>query len=201
MKKLAAVALVIALVAGLCACGAKTDEPTQTGYAGIETTPENTEQMTARTGNTMSESAQDDAQEHYGANAENLAEMMHKVASYAPGTAGASLKKAEAAFEVLKYAVVHNIYVLDEDYLESILRKAKFDLDLEEKARIDDYLDDDGTNNVYALVMQALNDYDSVKSQFEDAGAAEMSDYVYSVRAAESFEKLADEIEDMDFDI
>ncbi|MBO4341518.1 MAG: hypothetical protein J5870_00300 [Clostridia bacterium] len=189
MKKLAAVALVIALVAGLCACGAKNNEPTFTSRIDIETTPENTEHMVVH-----SETAQEDGQEHYGVDAENLAEMLHKVALWVPGTAGSELKKAEAAFAVLRYAVVHNLYVLDEDYLDIIMKKAKFDLYNDERDRLEDNMDKNKDDNVYALVMQALSDYDSVKSLFEDVGAAEMSDYVYSVRAAESFEKLADEI-------
>ena len=106
---------------------------------------------------------------------DTLGEIFNDASEIGEGTAGSSLKKAELAARIASYAAVIGFTDDQVEELKSEMQ-AKYDtFDEEKQANID---------NAFVEAFQLLDkaivdgDYDSVKGQFEDAGAAEGLDVV-----------------------
>ncbi len=89
------------------------------------------------------------------------------VASYHPGTSGASLVKANVAAQVFSCAATRRFWCVHPDDLRAALEAAWEDLSGEERALFTENLD-----AVAELIDDAKTDWASVRGVFEDAGAA-----------------------------
>ena len=89
------------------------------------------------------------------------------------GTAGASLKMAEAAARVCEFAVAHELYNPDVEPMRANMRTAFEAMD--EDARNGFW---QGFDAVRALLDDCLEDYDAHRGLFEDAGVVDTLDEV-----------------------
>ena len=92
---------------------------------------------------------------------------LRAVASYHPGTSGASLVKANVASQVLACAAARRFWCVQPDDLSAELLAAWESLSDDERAAFRENLD-----AVAELIDEAKNDWAGVKGLFEDAGAA-----------------------------
>lgn len=84
------------------------------------------------------------------------------------GTAGVSLKQAEAAADLLGALVSSDAGYCDPDHLAAAIAEALGGMDAEARAELDENL-----SGVTSLLEGAFNGDDTVRGQFEDAGAWE----------------------------
>ena len=106
---------------------------------------------------------------------DTLGEILNDASEIGEGTAGSSLKKAALAARIASYAAAIGFTDDQVEDLKSEMQ-AKFDaFDKEKQANIDNAF-----MEAFGLLDKAIvdGDYDSVKGQFEDAGAAEGLDVV-----------------------
>ena len=106
---------------------------------------------------------------------DTLGDIFNEASEIGEGTAGVSLKRAKIAARIASYAAAIGF---SDDAVESLKAEMliKYDaLDEQEKKNVDDTFMDS-----FSLLDKAIvdGDYDSVKGQFEDAGAAEGLDTV-----------------------
>ena len=87
------------------------------------------------------------------------------------GTAGASLKTAIAASEVCAFAQAHALYAPDVESLRANMRAAFEAMRAEDRAAFWQ-----GFDAVRALLDDCLEDWETVRPQFEDAGVAAAMD-------------------------
>ena len=98
---------------------------------------------------------------------EDLAEFyFRRVAEVEQGTAGASLKQAAAACDVLSFAYGQDLWAGDIQTLRENMLAAWESLDADTQARFDENL----LTCIVPLIDAALADYGAVAGQFEDAG-------------------------------
>ena len=97
------------------------------------------------------------------------ADYFEAVASVEAGTAGASLKQAQAACNVLRFASDNDLWIADIPALRENILAAWEGLDDETRARFDEAM----FGGIASLMSEAFDDYAGVASQFEDAGVGE----------------------------
>ena len=90
------------------------------------------------------------------------------IAGVEQGTAGASLKLAQAAAEAADFAAAFELWDPDVELLRSNMLEAWESLTEEEQAAFDDNF-----VNVASLIDSCLNDWEANQGLFEDAGVAE----------------------------
>lgn len=107
---------------------------------------------------------------------EELAEdFIQVVAGIEQGTAGASLKQAIAACEVLRFAAGSDLAELGADGLKACLGEAMESVDEEARAAFEENLD-----GMAALLNACLEDWEANRPLFDDAGVAEEMDALVS---------------------
>ena len=144
MKRFITLALTLALVFLLAACGAKataTQAPAQADENTAEEAP----------------SAEDFCENYFT-----------PVISWHPGTAGSSLKLAMAACEVLKFAADEDLRNTDVPAMRDNMLKAFESLSADEQAVFDENF-----MSIYALIDSCFEDWESNRGAFEDSGTAE----------------------------
>ena len=102
--------------------------------------------------------------------ADNLAYgYFRKIGEMEQGTAGASLKAAQTAFEVMRYAASNSFQIQDQDVVRSEMLKSWEILSEEEQAAFDENF-----MTVVTLLDSCKADWESQRGLFEDAGCAQM---------------------------
>ena len=116
------------------------------------------------------------------------ASLFQKLTGLEEGTAGASLKQAQTAEELLTFAADKQIWNLDAYARTAAITEAWNGLSDEEKALAKRNFD-----GVAGMIDKAFKDYESVRGTFEDAGVAEdMKALSVNVYARRSFNALRD---------
>ena len=108
------------------------------------------------------------------------------------GTAGASLKSAVAAYEALKFAIDHKLADLegkDPGALKQAMEEALESFTPEEK----DELDRNLTGAIFSMTDSALENYDTVRDNFADAGAEDMEALAATDRASQHWAVLKEQ--------
>ena len=121
---------------------------------------------------------------------EDYKENMFKIlTTLEEGTAGSSLKAAQAAQEILSFATSRQIWNMEANARNAGIAKAWDGLTDEEKKLVKQYFGKEGS--VAWMIEDAFYDYDSVKGVFEDAGVADdMEALSQNIYARRSFEAL-----------
>ena len=116
------------------------------------------------------------------------ASLFKKLTGLEEGTAGASLKQAQTAEEILTFAADKQIWNLDAYARTAAITEAWSGLSDEEKALAKRNFD-----GVAGMIDKAFKDYESVRGTFEDAGVGEdMKALSVNVYARRSFNALRD---------
>lgn len=144
MKRFITLALTLALVFSLAACGAKAPAAQAPAQADENTAEE-------------APSAEDFCEKFFT-----------PVISWHPGTAGSSLKLAMAACEVLKFAADEDLRNTDVPAMRDNMLKAFESLSAEDQAVFDENF-----MSIYALIDSCFEDWESNRGAFEDSGTAE----------------------------
>ena len=118
---------------------------------------------------------------------EYVQEFFNVIGSVEQGTSGASLKMAQAAYDVYRFASVRRIWCIDTDALRSELLKAWESMTDEERAAFDaNFID------MLILINNCPEDFEPVRGPFDDAGiGAFMGDFLRDPIAAISWDKLS----------
>lgn len=95
-----------------------------------------------------------------------LSEYFTKVAGVEDGTAGASLKQAAAATEIVRFATINDLWDADGARLKKNILAAWEAMSEEDQSTFDSNLQD----IFIPLIDSAFGDYESVAGDFEDAG-------------------------------
>ena len=116
------------------------------------------------------------------------ASLFQKLTGLEEGTAGASLKQAQTAEEILTFAADKQIWNLDAYARTAAITEAWSGLSDEEKALAKRNFD-----GVAGMIDKVFKDYESVRGTFEDAGVGEdMKALSVNVYARRSFNALRD---------
>ena len=116
------------------------------------------------------------------------ASLFSKLTGLESGTAGSSLKQAQAAQEILSFAADRQIWNIDAYSRTAAITEAWNGLSDEEKALAKQNFD-----GVAELLDKAFKDYESVRGTFEDAGVGEdMKALSVNVYAKRSWNALRD---------
>lgn len=116
------------------------------------------------------------------------ASLFKKLTGLEEGTAGASLKQAQTAEEILAFAADKQIWNLDAYARTAAITEAWNGLSNEEKALAKRNFD-----GVAGMIDKAFKDYESVRGTFEDAGVGEdMKALSVNIYARRSFNALRD---------
>lgn len=121
---------------------------------------------------------------------EDYKENMFKIlTTLEEGTAGSSLKAAQAAQEILSFATSRQIWNMEASARNASIAKAWDGLTDEEKKLVKQYFGEDGS--ITLMIEDAFYDYESMKGIFEDAGVADdMAALSQNTYARRSFEAL-----------
>ena len=115
--------------------------------------------------------------------------------TYEPGISGAFLKEAQATCEMMGFAVSHDLHSVDSGMLSDTLREAFQNLSDDEAERFLNNYSPDYPDGIYDLGRQALEDYETVRGSFNDAGVgSDMEGYVSFAGASDSWEALKNAI-------
>ena len=103
------------------------------------------------------------------------------------GSAGASLKQAILARDILRFACDYTLWDADEEALRRNMQAAWEQLSEEERSRFRENL----TESIVPLLEDAYGDYSTVEDLFEDAGIAQdMGFLAQDDEAWESWQRL-----------
>ena len=122
------------------------------------------------------------------------ASLFKKLTGLEEGTAGASLKQAQTAEEILTFAADKQIWNLDAYARTAAITEAWNGLSDEEKALAKRNFD-----GVAGMIDKAFKDYESVRGTFEDAGVGEdmkaLSVNIYARRSFNALRNLVAELQ------
>ena len=103
-----------------------------------------------------------------------LSEYFSKVANVEDGTAGASLKQAAAATDIVRFATINDLWDADGERLKKNILAAWEGMSEEDRTSFDNNLQD----IFMPLIDSAFGNYESVAGNFEDAGVGQDMAYL-----------------------